>query len=194
MFSGIVTDVGEVRAVRREGEVRVEISTPFDTASLVRGASVACAGVCLTAVDTGPGWFAATVSAETLARTTLGSWRVGTKVNLERSLKLGDELGGHLVAGHVDGAGRVVAVEPVGESVRVDVEAPAELARFIAAKGSVAVDGVSLTVNAVRGRRFSVNLIPHTRAQTTLGRIAAGDSVNVEIDPIARYVARLLDK
>lgn len=194
MFSGIVTDVGEVRIIRRQGDTRIEISTHYDTGPIALGASISCSGVCLTVIDKGAGWFAATVSAETLARTTLGAWVVGTPVNLECSLKLGDELGGHLVSGHIDGTGRVVAIEPIGESIRVDVEAPAELARFIAVKGSVAIDGVSLTVNAVDGRRVSVNLIPHTLAVTTFGRLKTGDPVNLEIDLIARYVARLLDK
>ena len=193
MFSGIVTDVGEVRTIRHQGDVHFEIATRYDTADLALGASVSCAGVCLTVVGKGPDWFAATVSAETLARTTLGTWAVGTKVNLERSLKIGDELGGHLVSGHIDGTGRVAAVEPIGESVRVDVEVPPDLARFVAVKGSLAIDGVSLTVNAIEGRLVSVNLIPHTLAVTTFGRLKAGDPVNLEIDLIARYVARLLN-
>jgi len=191
MFTGIVTDLGRVRAVAGAAERRIEIATGYDTASIAIGASIACAGVCLTAVETGADWFAVDVSAETLARTTLGGWRVGDRVNLERSLRIGDELGGHLVLGHVDGVARILSREPAGEAQRFVFEAPAALAPFIAEKGSVALDGVSLTVNRVRGARFEVMLIPHTLAQTTFGARAAGDIVNLEVDVLARYVARL---
>ena len=194
MFTGIITDVGSVRSVRLGGDTRIEIETAFETAGIAIGASICCSGACLTVVDKGGEWFAVEASAETLARTTIGSWDVGTPVNLERALNAGDELGGHLVAGHVDGVARVVSVGPQGDSLGFVFEVPAGLARFIAAKGSVAVDGISLTVNEVDGRRFGVNVIPHTRRLTTLGGCAAGDAVNVEIDMLARYVARLLER
>ena len=194
MFTGIVTDLGRVRAVLPGGDTGYEIETRYDTGTIALGASIACSGVCLTAVERGPGWFRVQASAETRARSTLGSWRVGTPVNLERSLKLGDELGGHLVAGHVDGVGRLVSEREDGDSVRLVFEAPAGLAPGIASKGSVAVDGVSLTVNEVTGARFGVNIIPHTRAVTSLGSLKVGDAVNLELDLIARYVARLMGK
>ena len=194
MFTGIITDLGRVRRIVAGGDRRLEIATAHDTGSVAIGASIACSGACLTVVDKGPGWFAVSVSAETLSRTTLGAWTEGTPVNLERSLKAGDELGGHLVLGHVDGIARVAAAAPEGDSLRVDFEAPADLARFIAAKGSVTLDGVSLTVNDVAGGRFGINLIPHTRRVTTLGGLRAGDGINLEIDVVARYVARLLGK
>jgi len=192
MFTGIVSDVGKVREVADEGDRRFAIATSYDTASIAEGASIACAGVCLTVVGKGAGHFAITVSAETLARTTLGGWRPGTRVNLERPLRLGDELGGHLVTGHVDDVAVLIGVRPEGASLRWTVEAPAGLAPFIAEKGSVALDGVSLTVNEVAGRHFGVNLIPHTLAHTTLGAIAPGDRLNLEIDILARYVQRLV--
>jgi riboflavin synthase len=194
MFSGIIGDLGKVRAVAPGGDTRFEISTSFDTPAIAVGASVACSGVCLTVIDKGPGWFAATASAETLKRTTLGDWKTGTPVNLERSLRLGDELGGHIVAGHVDGVGTVVAVEPEGDSRKLVFETPVDLKRLIAVKGSIAVDGVSLTVNGIRGARFAVNVIPHTLKVTTFGGLQPGARVNVEIDLLARYVARLLRK
>lgn len=204
MFTGIVTDLGRVRAVLPGGDTGYVLATALDAASLAIGASVACSGVCLTVLETGPDWFRVQASAETRARTTIGSWRVGTPVNLERSLKLGDELGGHLVAGHVDGVGRLIERREEGGSVRLVIEAPETLASAIAPKGSVAVDGVALTVNEVSGTevignevtgaRFGVNIIPHTRAVTTLGAVGVGDRVNLEIDLIARYVARLLGK
>jgi riboflavin synthase len=193
MFTGIITDLGRVRDIRADGDARIEISTSFDDASTTIGASIACSGVCLTVIDKGPGWFAVQVSAETLSCTTLGDWRPGTLVNLERALRLGDELGGHLVSGHVDGVGRVAAIAPEGASCRFVFEAPPSLARFIALKGSIAVDGVSLTVNEVDGARFGVNIIPHTLSVTTLGEAGPGDRVNLEIDLLARYVARLID-
>jgi riboflavin synthase len=198
MFTGIVTDVGKVRAVQpdRAGTgVRLEIETPFVTNAVALGASICCSGCCLTVVDKGAGWFAADASAETLARTTIGEWRPGRRVNLERSLRVGDELGGHIVSGHVDGVGRIAGRRPDGESVRFTFAAGPALAPYIATKGSIAVDGISLTVNEIEddssgGCRFGVNIIPHTHAITTLGTAAAGDRVNLEIDPLARYVAR----
>lgn len=194
MFTGIVTDLGRVRALLPGGDTGFEIETHYDTSTIAVGASIACSGVCLTAIELGKGSFRAQASAETLARSTLGHWRVGTPVNLERSLKLGDELGGHLVAGHVDGVGRLVSERAEGDSIRLVFEAPSALAPAIATKGSVAVDGVSLTVNEVTGARFGVNIIPHTRAVTTLGSLKVGDPVNLELDLIARYVARLMGK
>jgi riboflavin synthase len=193
MFTGIITDLGRVREIRADGDTRIEITTRFDDAAIPIGASIACSGVCLTVIDKGPGWFAVQASGETLSCTTLGDWRPGTSVNLERALGLGDELGGHLVSGHVDGVGRVAAITPEGASRRFVFEAPAQLARFIASKGSVAIDGISLTVNEVDGARFGVNIIPHTLSITTLGEAEAGDRVNLEIDLLARYVARLLE-
>jgi riboflavin synthase len=194
MFTGIVTDLGRVRALLPGGDTGYEIETHYDTGTIAIGASIACSGVCLTAIERAPGWFRVQASAETRARSTLGSWRVGTPVNLERSLKLGDELGGHLVAGHVDGVGRLISLREEGDSIRLVFEAPAALAAGIATKGSVAVDGVSLTVNEVTGARFGVNIIPHTRAVTSLGSLKVGDAVNLELDLIARYVARLMGK
>jgi riboflavin synthase len=197
MFTGIVTAVGEVRAVEPIGgghDMRLVIAAPWpDTAAIVLGASIACGGCCLTAVAVGPDWFAADVSAETLSRSTLVRWRPGTRLNLERSLRVGDELGGHIVAGHVDGLGELVSAAPENGSTRLLFRAPDALARFIAVKGSIAVDGVSLTVNAVQGSIFGANIIPHTAVVTTLGGLAAGDPVNLEIDMLARYVARLAE-
>jgi len=194
MFTGIVTDVGKVRSLRRSGDTRIELSTSFDMASVDIGASICCSGACLTVIEKGTDWFAVSASAETLEKTTIGGWEEGTSVNLERALKLGDELGGHIVSGHVDGVGTLSARSPDGASVRMEIEAPPSLARFIAAKGSVTVDGVSLTVNTVNDNRFSVNIIPHTAEETTLGDLQPGNSVNLEIDMLARYVARLLEK
>lgn len=194
MFTGIVTDLGRVRAVLPGGDTGYEIETHYDTGTIAIGASIACSGVCLTAIERGPNWFRVQASAETRARSTLGNWRVGTPVNLERSLRLGDELGGHLVGGHVDGVGRLVSAREEGDSVRLVFEAPAALAPGIASKGSIAIDGISLTVNEVTGARFGVNIIPHTRAVTNLGSLKVGESVNLELDLIARYVARLMGK
>lgn len=194
MFSGIITDLGRVRSVKPDGDTRIELTTGYDTRGITVGASVACAGVCLTVIDKGRGWFAVQASAETLKRTTLGTWKKGTLVNLERPLKAGDEIGGHIVAGHVDAVAEVVAAENEGGSRRLVLEAPKDLKRLFAAKGSVAVDGVSLTVNRVRDRRFAVNVIPHTLKVTTLGRLMPGERVNLEIDLLARYVARLLER
>src|SRR5690242_2853275 len=182
MFTGIITDLGRVRAVAQGQTTRLEIETRYDTAGIAIGASIACNGACLSVVERGPGWFAVEASAETLSKTTLGSWRVGTAVNLERPLKLGDELGGHLVLGHVDGVGTVAERRQDGGSIRLTVEAPSDLARFIASKGSVAIDGVSMTVNEVSGRRFGVNVIPITQRETNLGGVTMGTPVNLEID------------
>jgi riboflavin synthase len=196
MFTGIVTDVGEVLAATpRETGMRFRIATAYDPETIALGASIACGGPCLTAVERGiegnRSFFDVEASPETMDRTTLGSWCKGTRVNLERSLKLGDELGGHLVSGHVDGVATIVDRSDDGDMARFTFEVPADLARFIAEKGSVSLDGTSLTVNAVSGRRFDVTIIPHTLAVTTWGERQAGDSVNLEIDTLARYVARL---
>jgi riboflavin synthase len=200
MFTGIVTGLGTVRAITPIGagqDMRLVIATPVaeaawaDTPKIPLGASISCSGCCLTAVEVGPDWFAVTASQETLSKTTLGTWAPGTRVNLERPLKIGDELGGHIVAGHVDGLGHVVSATPENASTRWVFEVPHMLARYIAPKGSVAVDGVSLTVNEVDGPRFGVNIIPHTAAVTTFGALAPGQAVNIEIDTVARYVARL---
>lgn len=192
MFSGIVTDMGCVSAIGDRGDRRFLIATAYDPASIDIGASIACSGVCLTVIAVEDGAFAVQASQATLDCTTLGGWVVGAAVNLERALKIGDELGGHLVTGHVDGLARVAGVEPVGESRRIVFETPQALARFVAPKGSVALDGVSLTVNEVEGARFSVNIIPHTLRVTTLGALAAGDAVNLEVDLVARYLDRLM--
>lgn len=196
MFTGIVTDLGEIRRVVRqpEKETRFEIKTAYDPASIAIGASIAHNGVCLTIVDTGSDWYAVEVSAESISKTTMGQWAEGGRVNLERAMKVGDELGGHIVSGHVDGVATVVAITDENESKRFVFEAPENLAKFVAPKGSVALDGVSLTVNEVDGRRFGINVIPHTQSVTTFGRLRQGDRVNMEIDMLARYVARLLDK
>jgi riboflavin synthase len=195
MFTGIITDIGRITGVERRGDLRLRIGTGYDTASIDLGASIACSGVCLTVVDKGPDWFAAEVSAETLSRTA-GDWAEGTPLNLERALRVGDELGGHIVTGHVDGVGTVVEVTPEGDSTRIVIEAPAALAPYIAAKGSVALDGVSLTVNEVSdlpggGVRFGINVIPHTSEMTTFGGIAPGRQLNIEIDVLARYLGRM---
>ena len=192
MFTGIVSDVGRVRRVLRGELLDLTIATALDTATISLGASVACSGACLTVVAVEPGAFAVQASVETLTSTTLGEWEEGMAVNLEKSLRLGDELGGHLVLGHVDGVARIVERRPEAESVRFAFEAPEELAPFIASKGSVALDGVSLTVNEVAQIRFGVNIIPHTLACTNFGSLRVGHRVNLEIDLIARYVARLL--
>jgi riboflavin synthase len=192
MFTGIITDVGRVRRLLRSELLELTIATAFDTVAIPVGASIACCGACLTVVAVEPGAFRVQVSVETLTCTTLGEWEEGTPVNLEKSLRLGDELGGHLVLGHVDGIARIAERQPEAESVRFVFEAPQELAPFIAPKGSVALDGVSLTVNEVAQNRFGVNIIPHTLACTNLGSLQPGQRMNLEIDLIARYVARLL--
>ena len=200
MFTGIVTGLGTVRTVQPIGagqDMRLVIATPVaeaawaGTPNIPLGASISCSGCCLTAIEVGGDWFAVTASQESLSKTTLGTWAAGTRVNLERPLKVGDELGGHIVAGHVDGLGRVVSSAPENASTRWVFEVPHALARYIAPKGSVAVDGVSLTVNEVDGTRFGVNIIPHTAAVTTFGTLRPGETVNIEIDTVARYVARL---
>jgi riboflavin synthase len=192
MFTGIITDLGRVKRISRGDLANVTIATAFDTSTIALGASIACSGVCLTVVEVAPGAFTVQASAETLACTTIGAWEAGTAVNLERSLRIGDELGGHLVAGHVDGIAVIVERKPDGESVRFVFDAPGELALFIARKGSVALDGVSLTVNELSRSRFEVNIIPHTLACTNFGEAVAGQRMNLEIDLIARYVERLL--
>jgi len=196
MFTGIVSDIGEIVSVDpggKEGDRRFVIATKHDMTPIAIGASIACSGCCLTVIEKKAGQFAVEVSAESLDKTHLGDWTVGSRLNLELSLKLGDELGGHLVYGHVDGVGRIVAMTPEGGSVRFVFEAPPELARFVAAKGSIAIDGISLTVNEVEGNRFGVNVISHTQAVTTLGQARVGQRVNLEVDMLARYVARLLE-
>ena len=198
MFTGIVTDQGEVLSVEREGDLRARIGTNYDPDRIDIGASIACDGVCLTVVAKGHeprNWFEVQVSAETLDKTNIGhnGWAQGHRINLERALKVGDELGGHIVSGHVDGVATVVSVRPEGDSTRVRLRAPKALARFIAPKGSVALDGISLTVNEVEGDEFGVNLIPHTKEVTTWGALHEGQPVNLEVDTMARYVARLRD-
>ncbi len=199
MFTGLVTDIGEIRSVkpRANNLHRITIFCRYPRAELIEGASIACAGVCLTVVETGEEdgrtWFGVDAADETLRVTTVGQWRHGSQINLERSLKLGDELGGHLVAGHVDGVASVIAREDMMDMARFTLRAPPELARFIAAKGSVALDGVSLTVNAVQGDTFSVLIIPHTLQVTTFGALREGGAVNLEIDTMARYAARLIE-
>ena len=196
MFTGIITDVGTVSAVETRGDLHVTISCDYDTTSIDIGASIACSGACMTVVDKGPGWFAVDVSAESVSRTAAGQWESGRKVNLERSLKVGDEIGGHIVTGHVDGVGRIASIATEGDSTRIEISAPAELAHYFAAKGSVTVDGISLTVNSVTDQPdgsalFGINVIPHTAAVTTLGERKIHDSVNLEIDVLARYLGRM---
>ncbi len=195
MFTGIITDIGTVAAVEMRGDMRARIDCGYDMGTVDLGASIACDGVCLTVVDKGQGWFTVDISAETLSKTNIGAggWQVGRRLNLERALRVGDELGGHIVSGHVDGLAHVVDLHEEGDSLRLTFEAPPALARYIAPKGSVALNGTSLTVNEVVGNRFGVNLIPHTRQATTWGGVALGDAVNLEIDTLARYVARLAE-
>lgn len=191
MFTGIITDMGTITAIdRRGGDVRFTIETAFDMAQIALGASIACAGCCLTVVETGDDWFAVDVSQESFSKTTLGFWEVGSRVNLEQSLKMGDELGGHLVSGHVDGVAEILSITPEGGSHRLKIRVPEEFAKYIAPKGSVALDGISLTVNEVEGAIFGVNIIPHTWEVTTLGKAEAGTRLNFEVDLLARYVAR----
>jgi riboflavin synthase len=196
MFTGIVTDVGTVVNAEQRGDLRLRIRTGYDLATVDLGASIACSGVCLTVVDKGEDWFAVDVSAETVSRTAAEIWRAGARLNLERPLRMGDELGGHIVTGHVDSVGEVIDVRPEGDSRRIDVRVGRELAPAIAQKGSISLDGVSLTVNGVQdtedGTQFSVNVIPHTAQQTTLGELASGQQLNVEIDVIARYLERMI--
>ncbi|MGV6847719.1 MAG: riboflavin synthase [Marinibacterium sp.] len=193
MFTGIITDIGRVTRLDQRGDLRAEISTGYDISGIEIGASIASDGVCLTVTDLGPDWYAVSISAETLAKSSLGDWQVGRRVNLERALKVGDELGGHIVSGHVDGVAEVVSITPDGDSLRFVFHSPQDLARFIAPKGSVALNGTSLTVNDVDGAVFGVNIIPHTAEVTTWGQVRSGDRVNLEIDTLARYVARLAE-
>lgn len=193
MFTGIVTDIGTVVELEQRGDLRARIRTGYDTSGIDIGASIASDGVCLTVIALGQDWYDVEISAETVSKTNLGGWSVGKRVNLERALKVGDELGGHIVSGHVDGVAEVVAMADEGDSTRVTLRAPADLARFIAPKGSVALNGTSLTVNAVEGAEFGINFIPHTKEATTWGGVAVGDRVNLEIDMLARYVARLAE-
>ena len=198
MFTGIITDVGHIVAAEQRGDLRLRIACGYDMAGVDLGASIACSGVCLTVVDKGPDWFAVDVSAETRNRTAPDMWAEGHRLNLERALRVGDELGGHIVTGHVDGIGKVAAVKAEGASTRVTIEAGAELAPYVVEKGSLALDGVSLTVNEVETLpggfvRFGVNIIPHTAAQTTFGEVAAGRAVNIEIDILARYLGRMME-
>lgn len=196
MFTGIITDMGQVLEVEQRGDLRARIGTRYDIAGIDLGASIACDGVCLTVIASGAGpqgWFDVEISAETVSKTNIGrnGWPVGKRINLERALKVGDELGGHIVSGHVDGVAEVIGVAEEGDSTRVTLRAPDDLARFIAPKGSVALNGTSLTVNEVNGAEFGVNFIPHTKKITTWGGVVLGDHVNLEIDTMARYVARL---
>ena len=197
MFTGIVTDVGTVRKAEQRGDLRLEITTGYDLATVDLGASISCSGVCLTVVDKGDDWFAVDVSGETISKTAADHWREGAKLNLERSLRLGDELGGHIVTGHVDAVATVVGTCPEGDSLKIGVSIPRPLGPMVAQKGSVALDGVSLTVNEVREAEdgtthFAINIIPHTAHETTLGSIAQGQQLNVEVDVLARYIDRML--
>ena len=191
MFTGIVTDIGTIIELEQQGDLRARIKTGYDTAGIDIGASIASDGVCLTVIALGDDWYDVQISAETVSKTNLDGWQVGKRVNLERALKVGDELGGHIVSGHVDGVAEVIAVTDEGDSTRVTLRAPRDLARFIAPKGSVALNGTSLTVNDVDGCDFGINFIPHTKEVTTWGDVKVGDRVNLEIDTLARYVARL---
>ncbi len=193
MFTGIITDIGTVAALEQAGDLRARITTAYDTSRIDMGASIASDGVCLTVVALGPDWYEVQVSAETVSKTNLGDWTVGRRVNLERALRVGDELGGHIVSGHVDGLAQVVDLRIEGDSTRIRLRAPDHLAGFIAPKGSVALNGTSLTVNEVEGAEFGINLIPHTKQVTTWGDTKLGDRINLEIDTLARYVARLAD-
>lgn len=195
MFTGIITDIGTIEAVEQRGDLRLSIATRYDTDTVDLGASIACSGACLTVVDKGPGWFAVDVSGETVARTADCLWQQGTRLNLERALRVGDELGGHIVTGHVDGVGTVVSADPVGDSLALVVRVPDALAPYVAPKGSVALDGISLTVNTVEDRPdgtvIGLNIIPHTAEMTTLDALAPGRPLNIEIDVLARYLGRM---
>ena len=192
MFTGIITSIGRIEAVEPRGDLRVRIACDYDLSTVDLGASVACSGVCLTVVDKGAEWFAVDISGETQDCTPTAMWRAGAALNLERALRVGDELGGHIVTGHVDSTGKVLSAVPDGASMRVEIAAPADLAPYIAIKGSIAIDGVSLTVNSVDGSRFAVNIIPHTADSTTLQTIEAGRELNIEIDILARYLGRMM--
>ncbi len=195
MFTGIITDIGTVAELEQRGDLRARIETSYDPQTIDLGASIACEGVCLTVIEMGTGaeknWFDVEISAETVSKTNLNSWKVGRPINLERALKVGDELGGHIVSGHVDGLAEVIKIADEGDSTRVTLRAPQELAKFIASKGSVSLNGTSLTVNGVDNTDFDINFIPHTKQNTTWGNVKLGDQINLEIDTLARYVARL---
>jgi riboflavin synthase len=195
MFTGIITDIGTIDAIERRGDLRVRIGTRYDTASVDLGASIACSGACLTVVDKGPGWFAVDVSDETIARTAGAVWAEGRKINLERALRVGDELGGHIVTGHVDGVGTIISADPVGGSIALKVKVPDDIAGYLASKGSVALDGISLTVNTVEdtedGTIIGLNIIPHTAEMTTFETLEPGRALNIEIDVLARYLGRM---
>jgi riboflavin synthase len=195
MFTGIITDVGEIIQLEKKGDLRARIQTNYDAKGIAFGASIACDGICLTAVDFGDNWFDVEISAETVSKTIIGTglWKISHKVNLERSLKVGDELGGHIVSGHVDGIAKVSSIKDEGDSTRFEFEAPRELARFIAPKGSVALNGTSLTVNEVKDGKFGINLVPYTKKVTSWDTTQVGDPINLEIDTLARYVARLAE-
>ena len=193
MFTGIITDIGTVAELDQQGDLRARIATGYDTSGIDIGASIASDGVCLTVIALGADWYDVQISAETVARSNLADWGVGKRVNLERALRVGDELGGHIVSGHVDGVATVIAMHDDGDSTRVTLRAPDDLARFIAPKGSVALNGTSLTVNDVNGTEFGINFIPHTKDATTWGDASVGDRINLEIDTLARYVARLAE-
>lgn len=199
MFTGIITDIGTIETVEQRGDLRLRIATSYDTADIAIGSSIACSGACLTVVDKAAGWFATDISAESQSKTATGMWTAGRRLNLERALKVGDELGGHIVTGHVDGVGMVVDICPVGDSMRIGISAPGAIAGYIASKGSVTVDGVSLTVNDIADQpdgsvHFSLNIIPHTAEVTTLGQLVQGASVNLEIDVLARYLGRMQNR
>lgn len=194
MFTGIITDIGRVRAIEQQGDRLISIETDYDTGTIKIGDSVACDGVCLTVVDKGDNWFAVNASGETLSCTNLGGWHEGSHINLERSLRVGDEMGGHMMLGHVDGVSEILAITPEGGSVRIEFGLPENLGALIAPKGSLAMNGVSLTVNEVGKSAFGVNIIPHTLAHTNFNELKPGDQVNVEVDVLARYVARLIER
>jgi riboflavin synthase len=198
VFTGIITDLGSVKSITGDGDKRFEFNTVYDTLAIDDGASIACSGTCLTVVDKGRdgnrSWFAAMVSNETLTCTTLKDWQTGTDVNFERAMKVGDELGGHIVSGHVDGVGEIIDIQPDADSKRYTFLVPDDLAPLVARKGSIAIDGISLTINEVTKNTFGISVIPHTQTVTTLGKKHIGDTVNLEVDMLARYVARLLDK
>ena len=191
MFTGIITDIGRVAQLEQRGDLRATVETGYETGSIDIGASIACDGVCLTVIALGQSSFDVEISAETVSKTSVAAWSLGGRINLERAMRVGDELGGHIVSGHVDGVAHVTLVEDEGDSTRVVLEAPEALARFVAPKGSVALNGTSLTVNEVDGTSFGINFIPHTKTVTTWGDVAVGDAINMEIDTLARYVSRL---
>ena len=192
MFTGIISAIGRIDDIQKPGDWRLKITTPWDCAKIDLGASIACSGVCLTVIERDADWFAVEVSAESLSRTTIGTWQAGTQINLERALRLGDELGGHLVSGHVDGLAIIDQITRSGDSHELKISVPDALSKFIAEKGSVSLDGISLTVNAIEGSRFGVNIIDHTWGHTTLGHATIGQHLNLEIDMLARYVSRLI--